>query len=70
MGLRGRIKKRIRRVIDGFSGEYSANTPEHTVEVQRHVGAREDVQILKPRYVRQREQRKAERGKGTDAAEE
>ncbi len=66
MGLRSRIKKRICRVIDGFSGEYSANVPEHTVEVPRNVGRRDDVHILKPRYIRLRELRKTGLGEGAE----
>ena len=59
MGIRKSIKSRIRGVVDKFSGEYSSEAPEEVVPLRRNVSADPEVEILRPRYVLQREERKA-----------
>ena len=35
MGLRDRLKRKIKKVVDGFSGEYSQEAPEETIPYTR-----------------------------------
>ncbi len=70
MGIRTQIKSRIRGVLDKFSGEYSSQAPEEVVPLRRNAGADPEAEILRPRYVRQREERKAARGGGSVSEEE
>ncbi|RME22316.1 MAG: hypothetical protein D6798_16085 [Deltaproteobacteria bacterium] len=52
MGLRDRIHRRIRRVVDRFSGEYSAPAPEELKPYERPGVPAEDAEVVMARLNR------------------
>jgi len=57
MGLRDRIKTKIKRATDRLSGEYSSEAPEEMIPYDVPGEPQEDVTIVRARLKRPREKR-------------
>ena len=57
MGLRDRIKNRLKDAADRLSGEYSHSAPEEVIPYERPGVPSEDVKVIKARLHRPRERR-------------
>ena len=55
MGLRDRIKSRLRSAVDRLSGEYSAAAPEERTPYEVPGTPQDDVEIVRARLKRPRE---------------
>ncbi|MCB9743008.1 MAG: hypothetical protein H6741_02695 [Alphaproteobacteria bacterium] len=52
MGLRDRIKSKVKRVVDTLSGEYSSAAPEEIKPYARPGVPNEDAEVVKARLKR------------------
>ena len=52
MGLRDSIRKRVRKVIDEFSGEFSAPAPEHREPYEVPGAPQDDADVVMARLYR------------------
>jgi len=57
MGLRDRIKSKIKRTTDRLSGEYSSEAPEELIPYEVPGEPQENVEIVRPRLNRPRAKR-------------
>lgn len=58
MGLRDRIKGKLSRVVDRFSGESSAAAPEEIKPFERNLPPDESVEVVKAKLERPKPKRK------------
>jgi hypothetical protein len=55
MGLRDRLKTKLKDTVNRLSGEYSAAAPEEIIPYERNVTPTDDVQVVRARLKRPRD---------------